>query len=99
MTAGGEAATLRVIGELHLARRELADAERFLRASLRLWDELELALPRARVLRDLARLAALRGHDDAGRLAREALRVFEDHGARERAELAAELAGGRSPVL
>ncbi|MEH0819246.1 MULTISPECIES: AfsR/SARP family transcriptional regulator [unclassified Micromonospora] len=95
----GEAATLRVLGQLHLSRRELADAERHLRASLRLWDELELALPRARVLRDLARLAAIRGHDDAGRLAREALRVFEDHGARERGELAAELAEARPPIL
>ncbi|MFG1842564.1 BTAD domain-containing putative transcriptional regulator [Micromonospora sp. NPDC049175] len=93
----GEAVTLRVVGELHLARRELADAERYLRASLRLWDELKLALPRARVLRDLARLAALRGHDDADQLALQALRVFEDHGAREHAELAAELAGTSSP--
>ncbi|MGP3981960.1 BTAD domain-containing putative transcriptional regulator [Streptomyces sp. KR80] len=86
----GEALMLRTLGECELADGRPADAERHLMASVALWEAMDLPLPRARTLRDLASVREALG-DPAGAAALrdDALEVFEACEARERQELGA----------
>ncbi|WP_424534729.1 AfsR/SARP family transcriptional regulator [Sphaerisporangium viridialbum] len=84
----GEALILRTIGELHLARGDLAEAEERLTRSIAVWDDLGLPLFRARSLRDLASVREARGDAAGARALREeALGVFAAFGTREYTEL------------
>ncbi|MFB9502689.1 BTAD domain-containing putative transcriptional regulator [Saccharothrix mutabilis subsp. capreolus] len=79
----GEAATLRTIGEVHLARGRLAEAETALLAAVALWDELRVPLWRARTERDLASVHRARGDlARADELAGRVAEVFRAHGVR-----------------
>ncbi|MEU5952266.1 BTAD domain-containing putative transcriptional regulator [Streptomyces sp. NPDC047525] len=83
----GEALGLRTLGECELAAGRLDTAEQHLTAAAALWNDLELPLPRARTLRDLA--AAREAAGDrvaAGALRAEAREVFTAYEARERNE-------------
>ncbi|GAA0375631.1 SARP family transcriptional regulator [Acrocarpospora corrugata] len=96
----GAALSLRTLGELHLAMADYGRAESSFEESIRLWDELDLPLFRARTLRDVARLRDRRGEDAAAAEIREAaLRIFHGCGAREYAELLAERDQGQSSGL
>jgi DNA-binding SARP family transcriptional activator len=90
----GEAMTLRTLGEAHLAERRWPEAERDLRAAIRIWQAIDLPLNRARTLRDLA--DTLDGAGDAAAAATvraEAIETFRLYGVREFAELT-----GRQPA-
>jgi tetratricopeptide (TPR) repeat protein len=88
----GEAMTLRTLGDLHLGEGRLAEADRYLAGSLRLWQALDLPLGRARTLRDLARLAQAAGDPQTARARLgEALETFQLYGTREATEPAVEL--------
>jgi DNA-binding SARP family transcriptional activator len=84
----GQAQTLRTLGEAHLAQRRWTEAERYLSESLRLWQILDLPLPRARTLMDLSRLRLATGDQDtADTLRAEAIDIFRLYAAREYTEL------------
>ncbi|MBO3747387.1 tetratricopeptide repeat protein [Streptosporangiaceae bacterium NEAU-GS5] len=84
----GQGATLRTLGELHLAEGDLTDSHVCLSAAITLWEELKIPLWRARTERDLALLYRARGEDAAAEsLLAGVLKVFYDHGAREYGEL------------
>lgn len=86
----GQAATLHVLGEAHLAAGRLDLAGSCLETAALTWDSIDAPLWRARTERRLADLHAARGqHDDAEVAMKRALRVFHDHGAREYAEITA----------
>ncbi|MGW4524068.1 BTAD domain-containing putative transcriptional regulator [Amycolatopsis sp. NPDC004378] len=83
----GQALQLRTLGELALAEGQLADAEEFLRLSVRWWEALALPLWRARSLRDLASTLAEQGNTAEATIAwSEALAVFRRLGSREATE-------------
>ncbi|MFG2653315.1 BTAD domain-containing putative transcriptional regulator [Streptomyces sp. NPDC048436] len=83
----GEALALRTLGECELAAGRLDTAEQHLTASAAHWHELELPLPRARTLRDLAAVREAAGdRASAGALRGEARDVFVAYEARERDE-------------
>lgn len=83
----GEALALRTLGECDLAAGRPEAAEKHLTAAADLWAALELPLPRARTLRDLATAREAQG-DRARALAlrAEAREVFAAYEARELAE-------------
>ncbi|MFD0554949.1 BTAD domain-containing putative transcriptional regulator [Streptomyces rectiviolaceus] len=83
----GEALGLRTLGECELAAGRLDTAEQHLTAAAALWNDLGLALPRARTLRDLAAAREAAGdRAAAGALRAEARDVFTAYEARERNE-------------
>ncbi|MFC8126251.1 BTAD domain-containing putative transcriptional regulator [Streptomyces sp. NPDC057302] len=83
----GEALGLRTLGECELAAGRLDTAEQHLTAAAALWNDLELPLPRARTLRDLAAAReAVGDRAGAGALRAEAREVFTAYEARERNE-------------
>ncbi|GGV29244.1 SARP family transcriptional regulator [Streptomyces longisporoflavus] len=83
----GEALGLRTLGECELAAGRLDAAERHLTTAAELWNELELPLPRARTLRDLAAAREAAGDPaGAGALRAEARDIFTAYEARERHE-------------
>lgn len=84
----GCALMLRTLGELSLASGDLATADRHLRASLALWQELDLEVFQARVNRDLAVLEYRRGNLDLSSILHaDALEKFKRAGTREHGEL------------
>ncbi|MFH8561517.1 AfsR/SARP family transcriptional regulator [Streptomyces sp. NPDC017988] len=83
----GEALALRTLGECELAAGRPDTAEKHLTAAAALWAALELPLPRARTLRDLAAAREAAGdRDQALALRAEAREVFTAYEARERDE-------------
>ncbi|MEV8313743.1 BTAD domain-containing putative transcriptional regulator [Streptomyces sp. NPDC059900] len=83
----GEALGLRTLGECELAAGRLDTAEQHLTTAAALWEDLELPLPRARTLRDLAAAREAAGdRRGAGALRAEAREVFTAYEARERNE-------------
>ncbi|MFF1695257.1 BTAD domain-containing putative transcriptional regulator [Streptomyces sp. NPDC058257] len=83
----GEALGLRTLGECELAAGRLDTAEQYLTTAAALWNDLELPLPRARTLRDLATAREAAGdRAGAGALRAEAREVFTAYEARERNE-------------
>ncbi|MER5252248.1 BTAD domain-containing putative transcriptional regulator [Streptomyces sp. NPDC002855] len=83
----GEALGLRTLGECELAAGRIDTAEQHLTAAAALWNDLELPLPRARTLRDLAAAREAAGdRAGAGALRAEARDVFTAYEARERNE-------------
>ncbi|MEU3742299.1 BTAD domain-containing putative transcriptional regulator [Streptomyces sp. NPDC032198] len=83
----GEALGLRTLGECELAAGRLDTAEQHLTEAAALWNDLGLALPRARTLRDLAAAREAAGdRAAAGALRAEAREVFTAYEARERNE-------------
>jgi DNA-binding SARP family transcriptional activator len=83
----GEAMSLRTLGERDLALCRLADAERHLRAAIRLWRAIDLPLHQARTERDLAdTLEAAGDAAAAAKLRAEMLEVFRLYGVRELTE-------------
>ncbi|MEU6674426.1 BTAD domain-containing putative transcriptional regulator [Streptomyces sp. NPDC046925] len=83
----GEALGLRTLGECELAAGRLDTAEQHLTTAAALWNDLELPLPRARTLRDLAATRQAAGdRAGAGALRAEAREVFTAYEARERNE-------------
>ncbi|MFD3662334.1 BTAD domain-containing putative transcriptional regulator [Streptomyces sp. NPDC058659] len=84
----GQAVTLRVIGQLHLADSRLDLARSCLDAATSMWDAMDTPLWRARTEYDLSLVHEARGETEAALAARtHALVVFREHGAREYAEL------------
>ncbi|GAA3818114.1 BTAD domain-containing putative transcriptional regulator [Streptomyces phyllanthi] len=83
----GETITLRTLGECALADGRLTEAEQQLKTAVVGWEELDLRLPRARALRDLATVREALG-DEAGAAAlrTEAMGMFTACEARERYE-------------
>ncbi|WP_245238507.1 AfsR/SARP family transcriptional regulator [Streptomyces sp. MZ04] len=83
----GEALALRTLGECELAAGRIEAAAQSLTTAAARWDALELPLPRARTLRDLAATREAAG-DAAGAhaLRAEAQEVFMAYEARERDE-------------
>ncbi|MFF8642790.1 BTAD domain-containing putative transcriptional regulator [Streptomyces sp. NPDC015345] len=83
----GEALALRTLGECELAAGRPDTAEKHLTAAAALWAALELPLPRARTLRDLAAAREAAGdREQALALRAEAREVFTAYEARERDE-------------
>ncbi|MFJ2766630.1 BTAD domain-containing putative transcriptional regulator [Streptomyces sp. NPDC087300] len=83
----GEALVLRTLGECELAAGRLDTAERHLSDAAIRWSALELPLPRARTLRDLAATREAAGDPDGARALRaEAREIFTAYEARERDE-------------
>ncbi|WP_246201373.1 AfsR/SARP family transcriptional regulator [Streptomyces alboniger] len=83
----GEALALRTLGECELAAGRPDAAEKHLTAAAAHWAALELPLPRARTLRDLAAAReAVGDHAQALALRAEAREVFTAYEARERDE-------------
>lgn len=83
----GQAATLRVLGQLHLADGRLDLARNHLDAALSIWDTMEAPLWRSRTEYDLSLLHRLRGDTAAADATLAAARdVFLAHGAREYTE-------------
>ncbi|MGA4847115.1 AfsR/SARP family transcriptional regulator [Streptomyces sp. G5(2025)] len=83
----GEALTLRTLGECELAAGRPDVAEKHLTESAALWAALDLPLPRARTLRDLAAARETVGDSEQARALRaEARDVFIAYEARERDE-------------
>ncbi len=83
----GEALALRTLGECELAAGRLDAAERHLSEAAARWSALELPLPRARTLRDLATTRQAAGDPAGARALRaEARQVFTAYEARERDE-------------
>ncbi|MGW0823639.1 AfsR/SARP family transcriptional regulator [Streptomyces sp. NPDC002845] len=101
-TAGdrfGQAATLRVIGQLHLADRRLDLARSCLDAAMSLWEAMDTPLWRARTEYDLSLVHEALGDTAAARAARtHALGVFRDRGAREYAEITCASAEAADPL-
>lgn len=88
----GEGLMLRTLGEHALAEDRPAAAAQRLTAAVAVWDLLDLPLPRARTLRDLATARdAVGDREGAAALRAEALAVFEECEARERREVTARL--------
>ncbi|MFE7805489.1 BTAD domain-containing putative transcriptional regulator [Streptomyces sp. NPDC057430] len=86
----GQAVTLRVIGQLHLADERLDLAQSCLDAAMSMWDAMDTPLWRARTEYDLSQVYRARGEAEAAVAARtNALVVFKEHGAREYAEVSA----------
>ncbi|MDI1464769.1 BTAD domain-containing putative transcriptional regulator [Catellatospora sp. KI3] len=92
----GEAVTLRVLGQWHLAAggpdRDLALglARRHLSEALKVWATMEAPLWTARTQHDLSLVAdRQRRTAEAQALRQQAMKVFRDHGAREYQELTA----------
>ncbi|WP_329112096.1 AfsR/SARP family transcriptional regulator [Streptomyces sp. NBC_01353] len=84
----GQAVTLRVIGQLHLADERFDLARSCLDAATSMWDAMDTPLWRARTEYDLSLVHEARGETGAALAARtHALVVFREHGAREYAEL------------
>jgi len=84
----GQAATMRVIGEAHLAAGRLDEAERWLGEAVKIWHRLEAPLWMARTERDLALVYEAAGDfEHAAEVLDRAMGTFRDHGAREYAEL------------
>ncbi|GIH03838.1 SARP family transcriptional regulator [Rhizocola hellebori] len=80
----GQANTLRVLGQLHLAAGRLDLAESCLDAAVSVWDTIDAPLWRARTRHDLCLVYRARGDVAAAdETLAEACRVFHDHGARE----------------
>ncbi|MFG2642564.1 BTAD domain-containing putative transcriptional regulator [Streptomyces sp. NPDC048370] len=96
----GQAVTLRVIGQLHLADGRLDPAQGRLEEAMALWDAMDTPLWRARTEYDLSLVHEARGEKDAALAARtHALVVFREHGAREYAEITGTLAAAsRAPA-
>ncbi|MFJ5992853.1 BTAD domain-containing putative transcriptional regulator [Lentzea sp. NPDC092896] len=85
----GQAITLRVLGQLHLAEGRLDLAQDYLDAAMSIWDAMETPLWRARTEYDLALLHRSRGDVEAADAAfAHARSVFRARGAREYAEYA-----------
>ncbi|MEU7644923.1 AfsR/SARP family transcriptional regulator [Streptomyces huasconensis] len=83
----GEALALRTLGECELAAGRPGTAEQHLRKAAALWAALDLPLPRARTLRDLAAAREVAGgREEARALRAEAREVFIAYEARERDE-------------
>ncbi|WP_223772916.1 BTAD domain-containing putative transcriptional regulator [Streptomyces sp. 135] len=83
----GEALALRTLGECELAVGRPGTAEKHLTAAAAFWAALELPLPRARTLRDLAAAREAAGdREQALALRAEAREVFTAYEARERDE-------------
>ncbi|HEX7307807.1 AfsR/SARP family transcriptional regulator [Lentzea sp.] len=83
----GQAITLRVLGQLHLAEGRLDLAQDCLDAAMSIWDAMETPLWRARTEFDLALLHRRRGDEEAAAAAfTHARSVFHAQGAREYAE-------------
>lgn len=83
----GEALALRTLGECELAAGRLDTADQHLTTAAAHWHELELPLPRARTLRDLAAAREAAGDRASARALRaEARDVFVAYEARERDE-------------
>ncbi|WPO75612.1 AfsR/SARP family transcriptional regulator [Streptomyces sp. KN37] len=83
----GEALALRTLGECELAVGRSGTAEKHLTAAAAFWAALELPLPRARTLRDLAAAREAAGdREQALALRAEAREVFTAYEARERDE-------------
>ncbi|MGE6735229.1 AfsR/SARP family transcriptional regulator [Streptomyces sp. NPDC059900] len=84
----GQAVTLRVIGQLHLADERFDLARSCLEAATSMWDAMDTPIWRARTEYDLSLVYEARGEPEAALAARtHALVVFREHGAREYAEL------------
>jgi tetratricopeptide (TPR) repeat protein len=84
----GEAITLRVLGQLHLADGRLDQAQSCLGAALPIWAAMGARLWHARTEYDLSRVYHERGQADASEAAAaNACRVFHDVGSREHARL------------
>lgn len=78
-----EGETRRVVGQIYLARQELAEAEEELNDSLRILEELESHYEVGKTLFQLARLHRMQG--DQAQMwdnLKKALAIFEDLGAR-----------------
>ncbi|MEU3648417.1 BTAD domain-containing putative transcriptional regulator [Lentzea sp. NPDC034063] len=85
----GQAITLRVLGQLHLAEGRLDLAQDYLDAAMSIWDAMETPLWRARTEYDLALLHRSRGDVEAADAAFAHSRsVFRARGAREYTEYA-----------
>ncbi len=85
----GQAITLRVLGQLHLAEGRLDLAQDYLDAAMSIWDAMETPLWRARTEYDLALLHRSRGDAEAADAAfTHARSVFRARGAREYTEYA-----------
>ncbi|MEV0116127.1 BTAD domain-containing putative transcriptional regulator [Streptomyces sp. NPDC050844] len=83
----GEALALRTLGECELAAGRIEAAEQSLTTAAARWEALDLPLPRARTLRDLAAAREAAGDPaEAHALRAEALEVFTAYEARERDE-------------
>ncbi|HUQ58813.1 tetratricopeptide repeat protein [Lentzea sp.] len=83
----GQAITLRVLGQLHLAEGRLDLAQDYLDAAMSIWDAMETPLWRARTEYDLALLHRRRGDAEAADTAfTHARSVFHERGAREYTE-------------
>ncbi|MEE1929239.1 BTAD domain-containing putative transcriptional regulator [Streptomyces sp. TRM 70351] len=84
----GQAVTLRVMGQLHLAEGRLDLALGCLDSAMTLWETMDVRLWRARTEYDLSLVHAALGDTTAAQAARtHAMGVFADRGAREHAEL------------
>ncbi|HEX6684681.1 MAG TPA: BTAD domain-containing putative transcriptional regulator [Candidatus Limnocylindrales bacterium] len=84
----GQGATLRVLGELHLAAGRWDLCDTFLQAAARIWEDIEAPLWMARTRLSLSRLYQARGQSAQATSALEtALATFRTHGAREYREL------------
>ncbi|MEJ1201677.1 MULTISPECIES: BTAD domain-containing putative transcriptional regulator [unclassified Streptomyces] len=91
----GQAVTLRVIGQLHLAEGRIDLALSCLNSAMALWEAMDVQLWRARTEYDLSLVHAALGDTAAARAARtHAMGVFADRGAREHVELRGQLKVG-----
>jgi tetratricopeptide (TPR) repeat protein len=87
----GQGATLRTLGEAHLAAGRLDLAETALRAALKMWTDLDVVLWAARTERNLAAVHRARGdYGQAAATLERAMTIFRDRGAREAAEIDAQ---------
>ncbi|NUT32275.1 MAG: tetratricopeptide repeat protein [Hamadaea sp.] len=84
----GQAATLRVLGQLHLGDGRLDLAQSHLDAAMSIWDTMESPVWRARTEYDLSQLYHRRGDTVRAEAAfASALAVFTERGSREHREL------------
>ncbi|WP_434446816.1 AfsR/SARP family transcriptional regulator [Lentzea sp. E54] len=83
----GQAATLRVLGQLHLADGRLDLAQDYLDGAISIWDTMETSLWKARTEYDLSLLHRARGETEAADAAfARARAVFHARGSREYTE-------------